>query len=100
MSQSPVKIWRKQKIDKKYLGMKGEILSWTKIFIAPSKFSDDTPYIVLLVLLENNEKIYGQYVDHEDDDVKIGKKVETVLRRNGKVEDEAVVEYGIKFQPL
>lgn len=100
MSQSPVKIWRKQKIDRLLLGKSGTIVSWTEINVAPPQYSSKTPYTVILVELEDMSKIYGQFVDFKNADRKIGKNVRTILRRNGDVGPEDVLEYTIKFIPL
>ncbi|PJC31015.1 hypothetical protein CO051_04555 [Candidatus Roizmanbacteria bacterium CG_4_9_14_0_2_um_filter_39_13] len=100
MSQSPIKVWRKQKTDRLLLGKVGEILSWTEINVAPPQYSAKTPYSVVLVELENGEKIYGQLVDFQKVDREIGKKVRTILRRNGDVGPEEVLEYTVKFVPL
>jgi len=66
--KSPVTIWRKQKRDTPILGRKGKIVTWTKIMVAPPKFQAFTPYVVVLVELENKEKVYGQLVDFEEKD--------------------------------
>ena len=55
--KSPVTIWRKQKKDAPILGMKGKVVTWTKIMVAPPKFQAFTPYVVVLVELENKEKV-------------------------------------------
>jgi len=98
--KSPVKIWRKQKKDAPILGMKGKVVTWTKIMVAPPKFQAFTPYVVVLVELENKEKIYGQLVDFDEKDVVINKKVKTVLRRSSSVSQNDLIEYGVKFKPL
>lgn len=99
MSQSPVKVWRKQKNDRKLLGRTGKILSWTEINVAPPQYILKTPYTVVLVELDDSTKIYGQLVDFKKDELGIGKKVRTILRRNGDVGPEDVLEYTIKFTP-
>lgn len=100
MQQSAVKIWREQKQIKNILGKKGKILSWTEIFVAPPKFSSDTPYSVVLVELENGQRVYGQLVDFSKKSRSIGQKVISILRRGGEVSPEDVIEYGVKFKPL
>ena len=97
--QSPVKVWRRQNQDKLMLGLVGHIESWTTIFVAPPKFQHNTPYTVALVKLEDGSMVYGQLVDHGEK-IEIGQKVKSVLRTNGSVEDEDLIEYGVKFKPL
>jgi uncharacterized OB-fold protein len=98
--KSAVQIWRKQQQDKQSLHIKGTILSWTRILVAPPAFAHYTPYVVVLVELENNKKTYGQLVDYEEDQLTIGMHVVSTLRRMGDVGTEDVISYGIKFKPL
>jgi len=97
---SPVKVWRRQKEIRKILGKKGKVLIWTKIFTPGSDFKKYAPYPVVLVELENKEKIYGQLVDYEEKDLKIGKDVISILRKVRSSTDEGVIAYGVKFKPL
>ncbi len=97
---SPVKIWRRQKEIRKVLGKKGKILTWTKIFTPGSDFKKYAPYPVVLVKLENKEKIYGQLVDCEEKNLKIGQEVISVLRKVRASSEEGVIAYGIKFKPM
>lgn len=97
---SPIKIWRRQKEIRKVLGKKGRVLTWTKIYTPGTDFKKYAPYPVVLVKLENNEKIYGQLVDYEEKDLKIGGKVISILRKVRSSTDEGVIAYGVKFRPL
>jgi len=97
---SPIKIWRRQKEIRKVLGLKGKILTWTKIFTPGSDFKKYAPYPVVLVELESKEKVYGQLVDGDDIDLKIGAEVISVLRKVRAASDDGVIAYGIKFKPL
>lgn len=63
-------------------------------------FKKYAPYPVVLVELENNEKVYGQLVDQEQKDLKIGTKVISVLRKVRTASVDGVIAYGIKFKPL
>jgi uncharacterized OB-fold protein len=98
--KSAVTVWRKQKKDKLALGKKGKIITWTTINVAPPKFASMTPYSVVLVELENNEKVYGQLVDFEEKDLQIGTEVISILRRAGDVGKEQIIEYSVKFKPI
>jgi uncharacterized protein len=97
---SPVKIWRRQKEIRKILGKTGKILTWTKIYIAGADFKKYAPYPVILVNMENGEKVYGQMVDWEGQDLKIGGKVISVLRKVRTPSEEGIIAYGVKFKPL
>lgn len=98
--QSAIKVWRRQKKDKKLLGQEGIVESWTTIFVSPHRFHQETPYTVVLVRLVSGDLMYGQLVDFEEKDKRMGLRVKTVLRRNGLVGDEDLIEYGVKFVPV
>ena len=97
---SPVKIWRRQKEIKKYLGKKGKIISWTIIYVTGSEFKKFAPYPVAVVELESGEKITASIVDYEKEDLKIGKKVKVILRKVREGDQEDVLVYGLKFKPI
>jgi len=97
---SPVKIWRRQKEIRKILEKKGKVLLWTKIFTPGADFKKYAPYPVVLVELENKDKIYGQLVSYEEKDLKMGKEVVSVLRKVREPSNEGVIAYGVKFKPL
>src|SRR3989339_219810 len=96
---SPVKIWRRQKEIRKLIGKKGRIVAWTKIFTPGSDFKKYAPYPVVLVeLFENKEKIYGQLVDYEKEDLKTGSNVISILRKVRTSTEDGVIAYGVKFK--
>ena len=97
---SPVKIWRHQKKIKKLLGAEGKIVSFTKIFVPPSGFESQAPYIVAIVKLSSGPKYTAQLVDWDNQHLTIGQKVITVLRRTKDAGEEGVISYGIKFKPI
>lgn len=82
------------------LGKTGKILSWTVIRVPPADFSDQAPYPVALVELDDGGRIIAQLVDWEDKNLKTGQKVATVVRRIIKPNTEGVIPYGIKVKPL
>ncbi len=97
---SPIKIWRRQKEIRKILGMNGRVLVWTKIYTPGFDFKKYAPYPVVLVELKNKEKVYGQLVDYKDEDLKMGMKVVSVLRKVREPSVDGVIAYGVKFKPL
>ena len=97
---SPVKIWRRQKEIGSLLGKKGKILTWTIIYMAGAEFKKFAPYPVAIIKLENGEKLTDPIVDYEKDDLRIGKKVQSVLRKTRDSGEDGVIPYGLKFRPL
>ena len=96
---SPIKQWREQKNAPDALGKSGEIISWTIIRAPAAGFENQAPYAIALVKLETGKKIMVQIVDFAEDDLKIGRKVITVIRRAIQVKNDEIIPYGIKAKP-
>ena len=60
-------------LEVKNLSGKGEVYSYTNIFIAPKQFADKTPYYIILVDLVEGLRVTARY---NGENVKIGEKVE------------------------
>lgn len=99
ITNSPVKIWRTQKKIAKHLGKEGIVESYTIVNVPPLGFENQAPYPIVLVAI-GKEKLIGQLVDYEATDVRIGRKVEVVLRRVKEPSREGIIPYGIKFKPV
>lgn len=97
---SPVKIWRNQKYVARTIGKTGKIVSWTVVRVPPANFSYQAPYPVALVELDGGGRISAQVVDYADEQLKIGQKVLTIVRRTIQSDTEAVIPYGLKVKPI
>ena len=97
--QSPVKIWRNQKNIAELLGQTGTIVSWTRIRVPPGDFTDQAPYPVALVDLVGGRRIVAQLVDFDEEHLRFGQRVVTVIRRVTHPEADGVIPYGIKIKP-
>lgn len=95
---SVVKNWRQTKHINERVGKIGKVLSWTKIFVAPSGFETEVPYYAGIVVFEKNNKGTFQFVDF-DKEPKVSQTVITVIRRIGKQKPAEVIQYGIKVKP-
>lgn len=98
--QSPVKLWRNQKYISGSLGKIGEILSWTVVRVPPGDFSDQAPYAVALIRLEDGKQITCQMVDCDPFRLAYGLRVVTVIRRVTQPDADGVIPYGIKAKLL
>lgn len=99
--QSPVKLWRNQKYIAGSLGKIGTILSWTVVRVPPGDFSDQAPYAVALIVLEDGKRIMCQVVDlPAERQIVTGMKVITVIRRVTQPDADGVIPYGIKAKIL
>lgn len=97
---SPVKILRNQKKIRNLLGQEGEIVTYTTVFVPPSGFESQAPYVVVVVQLINGKKITAQLVDFDEQHLSIGQKVKTILRRTKDPGEEGIIPYGIKCTPI
>ena len=96
--KSPVKLWRRQKLIRKYLGKRGKIVSFTRIFAPSQTFKKQAPFYVAIVELEGGERLVGQVVEAEEG-LKIGDKVVAVIRRLWEGQGKEVLPYTLKFIP-
>lgn len=92
---SPVTNWRQTKDINSRVGKIGTVISWTKIFVAPSGFENDVPYYAGIVEFEKGKREALQFVDF-DKEPEISQNVITVIRRIGKQKPAEVIQYGIK----
>ncbi len=93
---TPIGIWRKHQTLHNFLGKQGTLILWTKIYVAPTGFEHQTPYLVGLVDLGNEQKQLLEIVDVSEEKLIEGLRVEVVIRRSGKPSAEGVIEYGVK----
>lgn len=99
MITTPVKLWRRGKKLSANIGRTGVLLYWTIVRVPPKNFSDQAPYPVGIVKLDDGEMMVGQIVDWTDKDLKSGAKVVAVMRRITHEDAENIIPYGIKFKP-
>jgi len=97
---SPVKVWRNQKKIAGLVGRTGKLISWTIVRVPPANFSDQAPYPVTIVELENGKRITAQLVDWKVKHLVLGQQVVTVVRRVIQPNIEGIIPYGIKVKPL
>lgn len=95
--QSPVKIWRNQKNITDLVSLEGVIVTYTYIRVPQEGFSDQAPYVVAIVKLDNGTRVTVQITDPKDNtDVKRGQRVKLVVRRVTETDADGVIPYGIK----
>lgn len=82
------------------LGLKGTIISWTKVYVPPAGFSSQAPYIIAIVKFDRGICHTAQLVDFEEGRLGIGQRVVSILRRTRDPGEEGVIPYGIKIKPV
>lgn len=96
---SPVKIWRNQSSITSYRGRHGVVESWTMIRVPLGTYAHLAPYPVVLVKFEDGTRKSLQLVDWKKEDLKIGTRIQVVIRRITESNDEGVIPYGLKAKP-
>lgn len=100
MINTPVKLWRRSKRVASLLGKEGKILNFTYIRVPSREFVKQAPYPVVIVELRSGERMIGQLVDWQKEDLVSGRKVIAILRRITTDDAEGIISYGIKFKPI
>ncbi|MEF8847933.1 MAG: Zn-ribbon domain-containing OB-fold protein [Candidatus Thermoplasmatota archaeon] len=86
------------KMEKYKLSGKGEVVSYTIIYVGPEEFEEQVPYPVAIIELEEGPRVTGQIVDCNLDEIEIGIKVESTFRRIQEDGDTGAIYYGYKFK--
>lgn len=81
------------------LSGKGKILTYAIQHVVFSGFREYTPLMFAIILLEEGVKVLGQLTDISPDKIKIGMKVEAVLRKIAEDETTGIIKYALKFRP-
>ncbi len=77
----------------------GEIYSFTKIHVPAEAFREDAPYTVAVIKLDEGPMVEGHIVE-SGKEVKIGTRVRQVFRKMLVEEDEGLIHYHFKFEPV
>lgn len=78
----------------------GEIYSFSTMYSVPQGFEEQKPYTVALVKLDEGPMVTAQLTDVNQDELRIGLRVEMVTRKIREDGDEGQIIYGYKFRPL
>jgi uncharacterized OB-fold protein len=97
--KNPANLWRKSATITQNLGKVGKVVAFTTIHSAPSGYEHQVPYSVGIIKFEDGTSSSLEIVDTASKNIKIGLKVQTVVRRIGQSEPEELIDYGIKVKP-
>lgn len=81
------------------LSDKGKVLTYTVIRVAPSEFTDEAPYAVGVIELDDGVRFTAQIVDCDFGNLAIGMPVKVEFRRIQDEGEAGVICYGYKFVP-
>ena len=75
----------------------GKVYACSTIYYPPADFEKQVPYTVAIIKLDEGPKMLAQLV--EFDNVEIGMKVESCIRKIFADGKSGIIHYGIKFRP-
>ena len=77
----------------------GKLISFSVVRNAPAGFEGQAPYVVGIIELAPKIRVAAQVINVDLKKLKIGQKLVSVFRRISVADEEAVISYGLKFQP-
>lgn len=89
---------RKGKIEMFKFSGNGKIFTFSEVFVPPAGYELEAPYVLAIIDLDEGAQITGQVVGVHGNDVKIGDRVEMMLRRILDDGEEGLIHYGYKFR--
>ncbi|MDQ7008492.1 MAG: Zn-ribbon domain-containing OB-fold protein [Acidobacteriota bacterium] len=90
---------RGREFETQVLAGSGEIETYTVIHIAPSGFTDEAPYAVAVIRLDDGVRITAQVADCKPEDLQVGARVRREFRKVAEDGASGVIHYGYKFVP-
>jgi len=90
---------RETKLEPARLAESGKVLTYTIIHVPPQPFSDQAPYAMGIVELEDGVRILAQIVDCDFDKLKVGLRVRVEFRKIRSEGEAGIICYGYKFVP-
>lgn len=78
----------------------GEVYSFTMVQDAPESFTEQAPYVLALVKLDEGPMITAQITDIGEDPIEIGDRVEMVTRKLTTEGKKGMIVYGYKFRKV
>lgn len=88
-----------RKFEKVVLSGRGKVETFTVIRVAPCEYTDEAPYPVGIVELEDGVKIQCQIADCPAEDIKIGMPVRIEFRKLKEEGEAGILCYGFKAVP-
>ena len=84
------------------LSGKGELYSYTIVTDAPEGFTEQAPYVLALVKLDEGPVVTAQLTDlpSPTTEITIGMRVEMVTRKLRTEGTSGMILYGYKFRPI
>lgn len=88
-----------QKFDMIRLSGKGKLITFTIIHVAPDGFTDQLPYAVGIIEMDEGIRVLAQVTDCHPEELKIGDRLLAKFRRIREEGKSGIIMYGYKFVP-
>ncbi len=86
-----------REFETKAMGREGKLLTYTVIRVAPAPFSDQAPYVVAVVEMDDGPRLTTMVADWRDGDpLEIGRRCRLEFRKIYEEGDAGVINYGYK----
>lgn len=89
-----------KEVEEYKLATTGKIMYYTTVTQTMVEMSDNLPYVIGIIELDDGVKVTGQITDSTYDNLKEGMKVRMVLRVLARDNNEGLIRYGFKFVPI
>ena len=90
---------RGRKFEPVVLAKEGKVLTYTVIHVPPDQFSDEAPYAIAVVELDDGVRTTMQLVDCAPEKIKTGQRVRTEFRKVQQEGAAGILCYGYKCVP-
>jgi uncharacterized protein len=78
---------------------KGILTTYSEVYQVPHGYTASVPYVVGLVKLDEGVTVLAQLTDVSPKDVKVGMRLEAVVRKIKSDGEKGLLVYGYKFRP-
>lgn len=88
-----------REFETKILEPTGTLETYTVIHVAPSGFTDEAPYAIGILKLDDGVQIMAQLADCKVDELKVGDRFQIEFRKVTQDGEDGILCYGYKFIP-
>ena len=88
-----------RKFETTILAPAGTLETYTIIHVAPSGFTDEAPYAIGILKLDDGVQIMAQLADCKLDELKVGDRFQIEFRKVTQDGEDGILCYGYKFIP-
>jgi len=79
---------------------RGKVLTWSVIRVAPPAFTQEVPYAVAVVEMDDGTRLTCQLVDVDPDQIAVGMPIKLEFRKIRQYGRTGIIAYGHKAVPV